>query len=98
MKKRAAVLECQLRKSEATKKSFELSTGKLLSFVEVRTTQEAFYTHTDENMVETRVPGRLHDNNMCCFRLMSFSFCLCFCRTFRTSCSKVTDQPRATGV
>ncbi|XP_034426390.1 LOW QUALITY PROTEIN: syntaxin-binding protein 4 [Hippoglossus hippoglossus] len=34
MKKRVAVLECQLRKSEAAKKSFELSTGKLLSFVE----------------------------------------------------------------
>ncbi|KAM3592186.1 uncharacterized protein V6R79_014227 [Siganus canaliculatus] len=34
LKKRAAVLECQLRKSEAAKKSFEMSTGKLLSFVE----------------------------------------------------------------
>ncbi|XP_069374173.1 syntaxin-binding protein 4 isoform X2 [Paralichthys olivaceus] len=34
MKKRVAVLQCQLRKSEAAKKSFELSTGKLLSFVE----------------------------------------------------------------
>lgn len=35
LKKRVAVLECQLRKSEAAKKSFEMSTGKLLSFVEV---------------------------------------------------------------
>ncbi|XP_026033575.1 syntaxin-binding protein 4 isoform X3 [Astatotilapia calliptera] len=34
LKKRAAVLECQLRKSEAAKKGFEMSTGKLLSFVE----------------------------------------------------------------
>ncbi|XP_013878807.1 syntaxin-binding protein 4 [Austrofundulus limnaeus] len=34
LKKRVAVLECQLRKSEAAKKSFEMSTGKLLSFVE----------------------------------------------------------------
>ncbi|KAI9529489.1 hypothetical protein NQZ68_011198, partial [Dissostichus eleginoides] len=34
LKKKVAVLECQLRKSEATKKGFELSTGKLLSFVE----------------------------------------------------------------
>ncbi|XP_047464973.1 syntaxin-binding protein 4 isoform X2 [Mugil cephalus] len=34
LKKRVAVLECQLRKSEATKKGFEMSTGKLLSFVE----------------------------------------------------------------
>ncbi|XP_035469008.1 syntaxin-binding protein 4 isoform X1 [Scophthalmus maximus] len=34
LKKRVAVAECQLRKSEAAKKSFEMSTGKLLSFVE----------------------------------------------------------------
>ncbi|XP_070846403.1 syntaxin-binding protein 4 isoform X3 [Chaetodon trifascialis] len=34
LKKRVAVLECQLRKSEAAKKGFEMSTGKLLSFVE----------------------------------------------------------------
>ncbi|KAM7381071.1 hypothetical protein PAMA_012080 [Pampus argenteus] len=34
LKKRVAVLECQLRKSEAGKKGFEISTGKLLSFVE----------------------------------------------------------------
>ncbi|CAL8381293.1 unnamed protein product, partial [Gadus morhua 'NCC'] len=34
LKKRVAVLECQLRKSEGAKKSFELSTGKLLNFVE----------------------------------------------------------------
>ncbi|XP_067432358.1 syntaxin-binding protein 4 isoform X2 [Thunnus thynnus] len=34
LKKRVAVLECQLRKSEAAKKGFEISTGKLLSFVE----------------------------------------------------------------
>lgn len=35
LKKKVAILECQLRKSEATKRSFEMSTGKLLSFVEV---------------------------------------------------------------
>ncbi|KAM6898049.1 syntaxin-binding protein 4 [Lycodopsis pacificus] len=34
LKKRVAVLESQLRKTEATKKGFEMSTGKLLSFVE----------------------------------------------------------------
>ncbi|XP_029383883.1 syntaxin-binding protein 4 isoform X2 [Echeneis naucrates] len=34
LKKKVAVLECQLRKSEAAKKGFEMSTGKLLSFVE----------------------------------------------------------------
>ncbi|XP_053270284.1 syntaxin-binding protein 4 [Pleuronectes platessa] len=34
MKKKVSVLECQLRKSEASKKSFELSTGRLLRFVE----------------------------------------------------------------
>ncbi|XP_054860750.1 syntaxin-binding protein 4 isoform X2 [Amphiprion ocellaris] len=34
LKKRVAVLECQLRKSEAAKKGFEMSTGKLLIFVE----------------------------------------------------------------
>uniref|UniRef100_A0A3Q3WBR0 Uncharacterized protein n=1 Tax=Mola mola TaxID=94237 RepID=A0A3Q3WBR0_MOLML len=34
LKKKVAILECQLRKNEAAKKSFEMSTGKLLSFVE----------------------------------------------------------------
>ncbi|XP_053197829.1 syntaxin-binding protein 4-like [Scomber japonicus] len=34
LRKRVAVLECQLRKSENAKKGFEMSTGKLLSFVE----------------------------------------------------------------
>ncbi|XP_034049200.1 syntaxin-binding protein 4 isoform X4 [Thalassophryne amazonica] len=34
LKKRIAVLECQLRKSEGTQKSFEISVAKLLSFVE----------------------------------------------------------------
>lgn len=35
LKKRIAVLECQLRKNESAKKGFEVSTGKLLQFVEV---------------------------------------------------------------
>lgn len=35
MKKRIALLECQLLKSEVAKKGFEISTGKLLHFVEV---------------------------------------------------------------
>ncbi|KAJ8399979.1 hypothetical protein AAFF_G00407090 [Aldrovandia affinis] len=35
LKKRIAVLECQLRKSETAKKGFEVSTGKLLQFVEI---------------------------------------------------------------
>ncbi|XP_034165386.1 syntaxin-binding protein 4 [Pangasianodon hypophthalmus] len=35
LKKRLALLECQLRKSEVAKKGFEISTGKLLHFVEV---------------------------------------------------------------
>ncbi|XP_051529930.1 syntaxin-binding protein 4-like isoform X1 [Myxocyprinus asiaticus] len=34
LKKRIAVLECQLRKSETANKGFEISTGKLLQFVE----------------------------------------------------------------
>uniref|UniRef100_A0A4W5QM53 Syntaxin binding protein 4 n=1 Tax=Hucho hucho TaxID=62062 RepID=A0A4W5QM53_9TELE len=34
LKKRVAVLECQLRKNEEAKKGFELSMGKLLNFVE----------------------------------------------------------------
>ncbi|XP_058262529.1 syntaxin-binding protein 4 isoform X2 [Hemibagrus wyckioides] len=34
LKKRIALLECQLRKSEVAKKGFEISTGKLLHFVE----------------------------------------------------------------
>uniref|UniRef100_A0A3Q3BCF3 Syntaxin binding protein 4 n=1 Tax=Kryptolebias marmoratus TaxID=37003 RepID=A0A3Q3BCF3_KRYMA len=45
LKKRVAVLECQLRKSEATKKSFEMSTGKLLSFVEVNHLNFEFSLH-----------------------------------------------------
>ncbi|XP_039595315.1 syntaxin-binding protein 4-like [Polypterus senegalus] len=35
LKKRVAVLECQLRKSEVTKKAYEVSTEKLLKFIEV---------------------------------------------------------------
>ncbi|KAM4526215.1 syntaxin-binding protein 4 isoform 2-T2 [Fundulus diaphanus] len=34
LKKKLAVVECQLRKSETAKKGLEMSTGKLLSFVE----------------------------------------------------------------
>ncbi|XP_067100898.1 syntaxin-binding protein 4 [Osmerus mordax] len=34
LRKRVAVLECQLRKSEGSKKGFEVSTNKLLKFVE----------------------------------------------------------------
>nr|XP_021328247.1 syntaxin-binding protein 4 isoform X2 [Danio rerio]XP_021328248.1 syntaxin-binding protein 4 isoform X2 [Danio rerio]XP_021328249.1 syntaxin-binding protein 4 isoform X2 [Danio rerio] len=34
LKKRISVLECQLRKSEVAKKGFQVSTGKLLQFVE----------------------------------------------------------------
>uniref|UniRef100_A0A674F457 Syntaxin binding protein 4 n=1 Tax=Salmo trutta TaxID=8032 RepID=A0A674F457_SALTR len=36
LKKRVAVLECQLRKNEEAKKGFEVSMGKLLNFVEVQ--------------------------------------------------------------
>ncbi|CAM9916064.1 unnamed protein product [Lampetra fluviatilis] len=35
LRKRIAVLDCQLRKSEMTRKTFEVSTDKLLQFVEV---------------------------------------------------------------
>ncbi|XP_060795006.1 syntaxin-binding protein 4 [Neoarius graeffei] len=35
LKKTIALLECQLRKSEVAKKGFEISTGKLLHFVEI---------------------------------------------------------------
>lgn len=35
MKKKIAILECQLRKSETARKKCEMSAGKLLSFVEV---------------------------------------------------------------
>lgn len=56
MRKKVAVLECQLRKSEAAKKSFEMSTLKLLSFVEVM-------SHSDGHQVEgfslfTKVTGK----------------------------------------
>lgn len=35
LKRRITVLDCQLRKSEMTRKAFEVSTEKLLQFVEV---------------------------------------------------------------
>ncbi|XP_048346935.1 syntaxin-binding protein 4 isoform X2 [Sphaerodactylus townsendi] len=35
LRKRITVLDCQLRKSETAKKTFEVATGKLLQFVEV---------------------------------------------------------------
>ncbi|TDG97648.1 hypothetical protein EPR50_G00210130 [Perca flavescens] len=50
LKKRVAVLECQLRKSEAAKKVFEMSTGKLLSFVE----------NVQEFLLESHGPTKSH--------------------------------------
>jgi syntaxin-binding protein 4 len=38
IQKRMAVLGCQLRKSEVTKKTYEVATDKLLQFVEVNKT------------------------------------------------------------
>lgn len=35
LRKRVTVLDCQLRKSETAKKTFEVATEKLLEFVEV---------------------------------------------------------------
>lgn len=35
LRKRVTVLDCQLRKSESARKSFEVATEKLLQFVEV---------------------------------------------------------------
>ncbi|XP_041672180.1 syntaxin-binding protein 4 [Cheilinus undulatus] len=52
LKKRVAVLECQLRKSEATKKGFEMSTGKLLSFVE----------NVQEFLLESHGPMKSHSS------------------------------------
>ncbi|XP_074519143.1 syntaxin-binding protein 4 isoform X2 [Halichoeres trimaculatus] len=52
LKKRVAVLECQLRKSEATKKGFEMSTGKLLSFVE----------NVQEFLLESHTPMKSHSS------------------------------------
>ncbi|XP_026171813.1 syntaxin-binding protein 4 isoform X2 [Mastacembelus armatus] len=52
LKRRAAVLECQLRKSEATKKGFEMSTGKLLSFVE----------NVQEFLLESHGPTKSHSS------------------------------------
>ncbi|XP_026996252.2 syntaxin-binding protein 4 [Tachysurus fulvidraco] len=54
LKKRIALLECQLRKSEVAKKGFEISTGKLLHFVEgiqdfLTENQESFRTHSSES-------------------------------------------------
>ncbi|KAM4623819.1 syntaxin-binding protein 4 [Polymixia lowei] len=48
LKKRVAVLECQLRKCEGAKKGFELSTGKLLNFVE----------NVQEFLLETQGPTK----------------------------------------
>ncbi|XP_031167216.1 syntaxin-binding protein 4 isoform X2 [Sander lucioperca] len=50
LKKRVAVLECQLRKSEAAKKGFEMSTAKLLSFVE----------NVQEFLLESHGPTKSH--------------------------------------
>ncbi|XP_035389638.1 syntaxin-binding protein 4 [Electrophorus electricus] len=54
LKKRVALLECQLQKSEAAKKGFQISTGKLLHFVEVmedflRENQGAFRNYSSQN-------------------------------------------------
>ncbi|XP_076854675.1 syntaxin-binding protein 4 [Brachyhypopomus gauderio] len=54
LKTRTAVLECQLRKCEAVKKGFEVSTGKLLHFVEVtedflRENQAAFRNYSSQS-------------------------------------------------
>ncbi|XP_056153593.1 syntaxin-binding protein 4, partial [Lampris incognitus] len=51
-KKRMAVLECQLRKSEGSKKGFEMSTGKLLKFVE----------NVQEFLLETQGPTKSHSS------------------------------------
>ncbi|XP_078147030.1 syntaxin-binding protein 4 [Centroberyx gerrardi] len=52
LKKRVAVLECQLRKSEGAKKGFEISTGKLLNFVE----------NVQEFLVETQGPPKSYSS------------------------------------
>ncbi|KAM6964559.1 syntaxin-binding protein 4 isoform 1-T1 [Tautogolabrus adspersus] len=52
LKKRVAVLECQLRKSEAGKMGFEMSTGKLLSFVE----------NVQEFLLESHGPMKSHSS------------------------------------
>ena len=39
MRKRLAVLECELRKVEASKKTYEVATEKLIWFAEVRQMQ-----------------------------------------------------------
>ncbi|XP_074079780.1 syntaxin-binding protein 4 [Macrotis lagotis] len=44
LRKRITVLDCQLRKSETARKTFELATEKLLNFVE--TIQEVFSDHS----------------------------------------------------
>lgn len=38
LRKRVTVLDCQLRKSESARKTFEVATEKLLQFVEVTLT------------------------------------------------------------
>lgn len=54
LRKRITVLDCQLRKSEMARKSFEAATGKLLHFVEA--IQELFSDHpaTLSNLSERR--------------------------------------------
>ncbi len=148
LKKRVAVLECQLRKSEATKKGFEMSTGKLLSFVEVKLiscvslpVNKVKATVNESPRVFLPLSTRwgwaeifvldthLHEMNIRTFYLqlrrnfpwdlmwgssaqlekqqrldakksishILFLFLLFICRTFKSSCLKATDQPRATG-
>ena len=38
VQRRLAVLSCQVKKSEASKKTYEVATEKLLTFLEVRST------------------------------------------------------------
>lgn len=45
LRKRITVLDCQLRKSEVARKTFEASTEKLLHFVEVNFPITLLYAH-----------------------------------------------------
>lgn len=81
LKRRVAVLECQLRKSEAAKKGYEISTGKLLSFVEVKLFLVWIQT----------AKKRSDDSNR------FFLFLFVSCRTLKNSCWTVADQRRASG-
>uniref|UniRef100_A0A671LXN4 Syntaxin binding protein 4 n=1 Tax=Sinocyclocheilus anshuiensis TaxID=1608454 RepID=A0A671LXN4_9TELE len=87
LKKRISVLECQLRKSETAKKGFEVSTGKLLQFVEVMKFSRSLASQDQEHqreMLQCCFLFWLQTSPVSCLlsscrvNVSDFSVCFCF--------------------